>query len=398
MVNSAKGNNGKINPTVIKLGVVSFLTDISSEMVFPNIALFLTLVLGAGKELVGLVEGVADSAASIVEIFSGYFSDKLGKRKQFVLFGYGLSSIVKIGIALSTTWWMVLIMRGLERVGKGIRTAPRDAIIAASAEKQIRGRAFGLHRAMDTAGAIIGPLLAFALLSAFGTNETGFRTTFLIAIIPAVLAVAVIALFVREPKVATAPAPLKRPSFWDVLKQMPHGYKTFLKVSLLFSLSYFSFSFFILRAADIGVDPKDVLLLYVFYNVIYALASVPGGWLSDRIGRKPVIAGAFALYAIICAGFALATTWWHAALLFGLYGIFVALDESVNKAYISDMIPEERRSTAIGAYNTAIGVAYLPASIMVGALWTVAGPVTGFMAAAGIAAFSAVALMAFVRG
>lgn len=394
----ANGNNGKISPAIITLGIVSFLTDVSSEMVFPNIALFLTLVLGAGKELVGLVEGVADSAASIVEIFSGYFSDRLGKRKQFVLFGYGLSSIVKIGIALSTTWWMVLIMRGLERVGKGIRTAPRDAIIAASVEKQIRGRAFGLHRAMDTAGAIIGPLLAFALLSAFGTNETGFRNTFLVAIIPAVLAVVVIALFVREPKAAAVTAPVKKPPFWEALKEMPYEYKAFLKVSLLFSLSYFSFSFFILRAADIGVNPEDVLLLYVFYNIVYALASVPGGWLSDRIGRKPVIAGAFALYAVICAGFALATAWWHAALLFGLYGIFVALDESVNKAYISDMIPEERRSTAIGAYNTAIGVAYLPASIMVGALWVFAGPVAGFMAAAGIALFSAAALMACCRG
>jgi MFS family permease len=394
----ANGNNGKISPAIITLGVVSFLTDVSSEMVFPNIALFLTLVLGAGKEIVGLVEGVADSTASIIEVFSGYFSDRLGKRKQFVLFGYGLSSIVKIGIALSTTWWTVLIMRGLERVGKGLRTAPRDAIIAASAEKEIRGRAFGLHRAMDTAGAIIGPLLAFALLSAYGANETGFRNTFLIAIIPAVLAVAVILFFVREPKAAEAPATAKKQSFWEALKGMPAEYKTFLKVSLLFSLSYFSFSFFILRAADIGVKPEDVLLLYVLYNIIYALASVPGGWLSDRMGRKPVIAGAFALYAAICAGFALATAWWHAALLFGLYGIFVALDESVNKAYISDMIPEERRSTAIGAYNTAIGVAYLPASLMVGALWAIAGPVVGFMAAAVIAAFSAAVLIIFVRG
>ena len=398
MVKVANGSNGKIGQNVITLGVVSFFTDISSEMVFPNIALFLTLVLGAGKEIVGLVEGVADSIASIVEIFSGYFSDKLGKRKQFVLFGYGLSSIVKIGIALSTTWWMILIMRGLERVGKGIRTAPRDAIIAASAERQIRGRAFGLHRAMDTAGAVIGPLLAFVLLSAFGANETGFRNIFLIAIIPAVLAVAVIVLFVREPKVAAAPLPVKKQSFWEALKGMPPEYRAFLKVSLLFSLSYFSFSFFILRAADIGVNPEDVLLLYVFYNVVYALASVPGGWLSDKIGRKPVIAGAFALYAVICAGFALATTWWHAALLFGLYGIFVALDESVNKAYISDMIPKERRSTALGAYNTAIGVAYLPASIMVGALWVVAGPLVGFAVAAAIAAFSAAALVLCCRG
>lgn len=389
----AEKNNGKIGQNVITLGIVSFFTDVSSEMVFPNIALFLTLVLGAGKEAVGLVEGVADSIASLVEIFSGYFSDKLGKRKQFVLFGYGLSSAVKLGIALSTTWWMVLLMRGLERIGKGMRTAPRDAIIAASAGKEMRGRAFGLHRAMDTAGAIIGPLLAFWLLSVFGATGEGYRTVFLIAVIPAFIAVAVIVLFVREPKPEAAPAAASRPKFWDALRQMPQEYKAFLKVSLLFSLSYFSFAFFILRAADIGVKPENVLLLYVFYNVVYALSSIPGGWLSDKIGRKPVIAGAFALYAVVCAGFALASEWWHAALLFGLYGIFVAADESVNKAYISDMIREDRRSTALGAYNTAIGVAYLPASIMVGVLWTVAGPFVGFMAAAGIALVSAVALL-----
>jgi MFS family permease len=391
----AEGKEKKIGQNVITLGIVSFFTDVSSEMVFPNIALFLTLVLGAGKEVVGLVEGVADSVASLVEIFSGYFSDKLGKRKQFVLFGYGLSSFVKLGIALSTTWWMVLVMRGLERIGKGMRTAPRDAIIAASAGKEVRGRAFGLHRAMDTAGAVIGPLLAFWLLSMFGATEDGYRNVFLIAVIPAFIAVAVIVLLVREPK--AAPAPVKRTPFWDALKQMPQEYKSYLKVSLLFSLSYFSFAFFILRAADIGVKPEDVLLLYVFYNIIYALASVPGGWLSDKIGRKPVIAGAFALYAVICAGFALASTWWHAALLFGIYGIFVALDESVNKAYIADMIREEKCGTAIGAYNTAIGVAYLPASLMVGALWTVAGPFAGFMAAAGIALVSAPALLLFCR-
>jgi len=391
----AKGDEKKIGGNVTTLGVVSFLTDVSSEMVFPNVPLFLTLVLGAGKEIVGLVEGVADSVASLVEIFSGYFSDKLGKRKQFVLFGYGLSSLVKLGIALSTAWWHVLIMRGLERIGKGIRTAPRDAMIAASSGKEVRGKAFGLHRAMDTAGAILGPLLAYALLTWFGTGETGFRNVFLIAIIPAFLAVAVVVLFVREPK--KAPLPEKRPSFWETLRQMSPEYKTFLKVSLLFSLSYFSFAFFIVRAADLGVKTGDILLMYVLYNVVYALASVPAGSLSDRIGRKPVIAGAFALYALVCAGFAIATEWWHAALLFAVYGVFVAADESVNKAYISDMIPENKRSTALGAYNTAIGAAYLPASVVVGTLWATFGAFIAFTSAAAVAIGAAVVFMGFCR-
>lgn len=393
----AEGKEKKISKDVIILGLVSFFTDVSSEMIFPNIALFLTLVLGASTEIVGLVEGVADSMASIVDILSGYFSDKLGKRKQFVLFGYGLSSFVKLGIALSTTWWTVLIMRGFERVGKSIRTAPRDALIASVSSKEVRGKAFGLHRAMDTMGAVIGPLIAFALLSFYGSTEAGFRNTFLIAIIPAFIAVAIIVFLVREPSPEAAPEAKKRPSFWDSLKNMPPGYYSFLKVSLLFSLAYFSFSFFILRATGMGVQPADVLLFYTLYNIMYALSSVPVGILSDKVGRKPVIAGAFALYGLICVGFALGTAWWHAAMLFALYGVFVAADDSVNKAYISDITSEDKRSMALGAYNTAVGIVYLPASLLVGVLWTVAGPVTGFLVSAGIAIISAPALLLFCR-
>jgi len=381
-------NDSGIGRNIYALGAVSFLTDVSSEMIFPLIPIFVTSVLGAGKEALGLIEGIADSVASLVEIFSGYFSDKLGKRKQFVAAGYGISSLVKVGIALSTAWWHVLIMRGLERIGKGVRTSPRDAIIASSSGAEVRGKAFGLHRAMDTAGAIVGPAIAFIMLSFLGTAEPGYRAVFLFAIIPAFLAVLVILLFVREPEKAKPPE--KKPSFWESLRQMSPEYKTYLKISLLFSLSYFSFAFFIVRTADMGIGTESVLALYVFYNVVYALSSVPAGSLSDRIGRKPVIAGAFALYGIVCLGFAFASQWWHAALLFGLYGIFVAADESVNKAYITDMTGEEKRGVALGAYNTAIGAAYLPASIIVGALWAAFGPAAGFSLAAVVAVASGI--------
>ena len=384
-----------ISPVVYILGVVSFLTDVSSEMIFPNIPLFVTTVLGASTGMLGLIEGGADSIASIVAVFSGYFSDRLGKRKQFAVIGYGVSSVMKLGIALSTQWWHVLISRLLERVGKGVRESPRDALIAASAGPEVRGRAFGIHRAMDTAGAIIGPLLAYLLLLHFGTAESGYRTVFLAALIPAFLAVLAIMVFVREPEKAAPP--LKRPSFWDALRQMSAPYKTFLKISVLFSLSYFSFAFFIVRAADMGIGPESVLLLYVFYNIVYAMVSVPIGSLSDRIGRKQVIAGAFLLYGLVCLGFALSTQWWQAVILFGLYGIFVSADESVNKAFIADMTPEEKRGVALGAYNTAIGVAYLPASILVGGLWVLSGPALGFSLAAGIAIVSAALLWKFVR-
>jgi MFS family permease len=390
-----------VGSNIVALGVVSFFTDVSSEMIFPMLPIFLTSVLHAGTEIVGLIEGIADSMSSIFDILVGYFSDKFRKRKDFVVAGYGVSSIVKIGFALSTTWWHVLIMRGLERVGKGLRTAPRDSIIAASVNEKTRGRAFGLHRAMDTAGAVVGPILAYFIISRnlilnwFGQINSAYYSVFNIALIPAFIAVAILILFVREPR---KPAEIQRKHpFWDSLKRTGQKYKRFLAVSVFFSLAYFSFALFIVRAASIGVQPADVLLMYVLYNIMYMLFSVPAGVLSDKIGRKPVIAGAFALYGLICLGFAFASSWWHAALLFAVYGVFVATDDSVNKAYISDLEPDEIRGMALGAYNTATAAAYLPASIVVGILWSTQGPIAGFGVAAAIAIISAFALMAYSK-
>ena len=392
-----KAGKQAIQRNVYALGAVSFLTDISSEMIFPLIPLFVTTILGAGAHVLGVIEGIADSAASLMDIFVGYFSDKAGERKKFVTAGYGISAITKVGIALSTTWWHVLLMRGTERVGKSIRTSPRDAMIAESTPKELRGKAFGLHRAMDTAGAIIGPLLALAILSAIGSTEPGYRAVFYASLIPAFLAVLVIFLFVREPKKDAVNPVAKRPSFWESLRQTTREYRAFLSVSALFSLAYFSFAFLIVRAADLGVSAQDVLLMYVLYNVVYALSSIPGGMLSDRVGRKPVIAGAFIIYAAVCIGFAFATSWLHAALLFALYGVFVALDESVNKAYISDLVTEEKRGISLGAYNTLVGAVYLPASIVAGGLWVAFGPATTFLFAAAIAVVSAIGILVACR-
>jgi len=384
-----------VGRNIVALGVVSFFTDVSSEMIFPILPIFLTSVLGASKEMVGLVEGIADSISSIFDILVGYFSDKFRRRKDFVTAGYGLSSVVKVGFALSTQWWHVLIMRGLERVGKGLRTAPRDSIIAASVNEKTRGRAFGLHRAMDTAGAVVGPILAYLILRWMGEGGPAYYSIFYAAIIPAFIAVAILMLFVREPR---KPAEIKRKHpFWDSLRQTSQKYRKFLAVSVFFSIAYFSFAFFIVRAADIGVKPEDVLLMYVLYNIMYMLFAVPVGSLSDKIGRKPVIAGAFALYGLVCLGFAFAGTWWHAAILFAVYGIFVATDESVNKAYISDLEPDRIRGMALGAYNTATAAAYLPASLLVGILWSTQGPVAGFGVAAVISLIAAVAMLVFSK-
>lgn len=378
----------EIGLEVYVLGAVSFLTDVSSEMIFPLIPVFVTTILGAGKEVLGLIEGIADSIASWFEIFSGYISDRTGKRKQLVILGYSISSFVKLGIALSTQWWHVLIMRATERVGKGIRTAPRDVIIAASTSPSARGKAFGIHRMMDTLGAIIGPGLALFILGMLGSGESAYRGVFLAALVPAFLAVLLIFFFVREPK-QTIP-PKKKVQFWDALRQLEKEYNTYLKISLFFSLAYFSFAFFIVRANELGITTENILFLYMFYNVVYALASVPGGMLSDKIGRKPIIAAAFVLYGFICVGFALAGDFISLLFLFGLYGIFVALDETVNKSYIIDISPEEKRGVALGAYNTAIGAAYLPASIMAGALWAAYGAFVPLFLAAGISIIAAI--------
>ena len=387
-----------IKSNVIILGIVSFFTDVSSEMIFPILPIFLTAFLGAGKEAIGLIEGVADSISSLLDIFVGYWSDSSGRRKKFVIIGYSLSSVSKAGIALASSWSFMLVFRGLERVGKSVRTSPRDAIIAASSDQKNRGMAFGLHRAMDTLGAIVGPALAYVILAALGSSESAYKTVFYAAIIPAFIAVGIIWLFVREPKARIEhKREEKRIGFWRKLELLPKNYRSFLAISCLFSLAYFSFALLIVRASEIGIAAQDILLLYILYNMVYAAVSVPIGRLSDLLGRKPIIAASFVVYALICVGFAYAGDFWQVALLFAIYGVFVSTDESVNKAYVSDITKEKSRGMALGAYNSAVGAAYLPASVLFGALWAAFGAVPAFGAAAAIAGISGVAMALWAK-
>ncbi|VVB98277.1 Multidrug resistance protein MdtG [uncultured archaeon] len=383
-----------IKGNVYILGAVSFLTDVSSEMIFPILPLFLTTFLGAGTAIVGLIEGIADSLSSLLDIFIGYWSDISGDRKKFVLFGYGLSSLSKIGIALATIWPVVLVFRGLDRIGKIVRTSPRDAIIAESSDTKVRGKAFGLHRTMDTIGAIAGPAIAYGIFAIFGNGMQAYRDVFYVALIPAFLAVVVILFFVREPQKKEEPKKEKRPNFWKSLGMLDGTYKRFLAISCIFSLSYFSFALFIVRANEIGINAGDVVLVYILYNIVYALASTPMGQLSDRLGRRKVIAAAFILYALVTLGFAFASSLWQIALLFAFYGVFVAIDESVNKAYVSDISPEKTRGIALGAYNTGVGAVYLPASVLFGAALAAFGALPAFGAAAAIALVSGIAMWA----
>ncbi|MBU1166020.1 MFS transporter [Candidatus Micrarchaeota archaeon] len=391
----------KTNRNVIALGIVSFLTDVSSEMVFPILPLFLSSVLGIGKEIIGLIEGVADSVSSLLDIFVGYFSDKSGNRKKFVIFGYGLSTVLKIGLVFATAWQHILAIRGLERIGKSIRTSPRDAIIAESSDEKTRAQSFGLHRAMDTAGAIVGPLIAYFILKWLGEVDAGYRMLFIVATIPAVLAVVAIVLLVREPKKTKIDAKQGqvtqriKPKFWESLKMLDKKYKTFLAISCFFSLAYFSYALLILRASDIGLKPEDIILVYALYNIVYALVSVPIGKIADSIGKKKVVGTSFVFYAVICIGFVLANQFWHVVALFVLYACFVAADESVNKAYISDISESKNRGMALGAYSSAVGAAYLPANIVLGILWAGFGVPVAFGAAAVVAVIAGILMLRY---
>ena len=398
-----------IQPNVLALGAASFFNDVSSEMIFPVLPVFLTAVLGVGPSIVGLIEGIADSASSLLDIFVGYWSDHGGRRKDFVLAGYGISSISKFGIALSNIWPLILIFRGADRLGKSVRTSPRDAIIAASSDKSVRGKAFGLHRAMDTLGAVAGPVIAYLILSALGSTAEGYHTVFLAASLPAFLVLAVIFLFVREPKAArpdatSRPLPKSkkngagvRPNFWASLRALPSHYRKFLLVSCLFSLSYFSFALLIVRANEIGIPATSILLVYILYNIVYAAVSVPIGQLSDKLGRKSVVVGSFLLYALVLAGFAYVSSLWQLALLFALYGVFVSADESVSKAYLSDISTDKTRGMALGAYNSAVGAVYLPASVLFGLGWAAFGATPVFLTAALIAAVSGAGMAAYMK-
>ncbi len=393
-----------IQSNVIFLGIASFLNDVSSEMIFPILPLFLTSVLGVGTAIVGLIEGVADSASSLLDILVGYWSDLRGGRKDFVIAGYSVSSLSKFGIALSTTWPLIFICRAADRIGKSVRTPPRDALIAASCAPSARGKAFGLHRAMDTMGAVVGPALAWLILSMMGGTSEAYRTVFLAAAIPAFLVIAVIFFFVKEPKKEKEPARMEknssrssRPRFWDSLRQLSPRYKRFLLISCLFSLSYFSFALLIVRAGEAGVGVENILLVYILYNIVYALASTPIGQWSDKIGRKPVIAASFFLYALVLAGFVYVSALWQLALLFALYGIFVAADESVNKAYLADLSNEKTRGMALGAYSSAVGAVYLPASVLAGASWAAFGSGPTFLAAALVAAAAGVLMAVHMK-
>lgn len=358
-----------LKKNVFWLGLTSLFTDISSEMIYPLVPIFATTVLGASVAFVGLIEGVAESTASLLKVFSGWLSDKVGRRKPLTLAGYILSAIAKPLLVIATAGWHILGIRFLDRTGKGVRTAPRDALIADScgAGANNYGRSFGFHRTMDTIGAMVGPALAFLLLPLLAGHSTshGYRELFGLAIIPALIGIVVLTIFVKEPRRCETAGPSPRLS----LKQFDRRFKIFLLVVLVFTLGNSSDAFLILRARNVGLAVAVIPLAYLLFNTVNALLATPAGIISDKLGRRGVMVLGFLNFAGVYLGFALAKSTLMIWIMFAVYGFYYAFTESIFKAYTADLVPENLRGTAYGLLNLAMGVALLPASLVAGWLW-----------------------------
>jgi MFS family permease len=384
---------------VFAIGLVSLLNDASSEIIYPLLPVFLVTSLGASAKAIGTIEGLAESISSLLKLFAGYLSDRLGKRKALVVAGYSLASIARPLLAFAQTWTQVLAIRLTDRVGKGIRTAPRDAMIADTVRTEQRGIAFGFHRAMDHGGAVIGPLIGYLLVVLFVAKSreptTGeFSRIFLVASIPALIAVVVAAVFMRE-------SPVKPAHGTEVVKLSLRGFdsnfKRFLFVLALFTLSNSSDSFLILRAVDSGVSVAMVPLLWAAHHAMKVLSSLFGGDLSDRLGRKRLIVSGWILYAAVYAGFAFATQEVSLWILFLIYGIYFGLAEGAEKALVADLVRPEQRGTAYGLYNLAFGITVFPASLLMGMIWDWKGPTLAFLISASLGGMAAVLLLIIVR-
>jgi len=353
----------KIPKNVFILGLVSFFNDVASEMIYPLVPIFLTSVLGAPVSVVGLIEGIAESIASILKVISGWMSDKLQKRKPFVISGYSLSSISKIILSLAYSWPVVLLARFVDRFGKGTRTSARDALITESSEASTRGRTFGFHRAMDTMGAVAGPLLSIIAIRILSEN---YRFIFLLSFIPAFIGVLLLFFFVKE-KGRKSKSSADFQFSW---KTLDPSFKVFLFISFIFALGNSSNAFLILRAQHLGLSVTMVMLAYVLFNFVYAIFSLPAGIISDKIGPKKILLAGFLLFAVIYLFFGLITKGIFIWLLFPFYGIYMALTEGIGKAYISNLIPQEKAGTAFGIYQTTTGLCTFFSSLIAGLLWS----------------------------
>jgi len=373
---------------VVILGCVSLLNDAASEMIYPLLPVFLTSVLGAGPAALGVIEGIAESTASFLKLYSGYLSDRVRRRKGWIVAGYTISNIIRPLIALAGSWVQVLVLRFSDRVGKGLRTSPRDAMIADSTPPEYRGAAYGFHRAMDHGGAIIGPILATGLLLLFPDR---LATVFLLSFIPGTLAVLLLLAGLREREAVHR----EGGSRFDVRAawaEIPPDFRKYLAIILVFTLGNSTDAFLLLRAQALGVPIALLPAIWVALHVVKMAFSLPGGMLSDRLGRKKVIVAGWVVYALVYGGFAFADRHWHAWALFAVYGIYFGLTEGVEKALVADLAPARLRGSAFGLYHLAVGFGALPASLLFGLVWERYGAASAFGMGACLALLSSVML------
>jgi len=376
--------------TVFVTGLVSFFMDISSEMIYPLVPLFLSSVLGVNKSVIGLIEGVAEATASLVKVFSGWLSDRIGNRKWLMAAGYGISTLSRPIVALAAGWRHVMGSRFMDRFGKGVRTAPRDAIIAESTDKASLGKTFGFQRSMDTMGAVIGPALAFSLLRILSNN---YRKVFWLSMIPGAIAVLLIIFFITEEKQSVAvhaTRPKLAPGHFD------WKFRFFVIIAALFAFGNSSDMFLILRAQQAGVSTVLIPMVYLLFNLVYSLSSIPAGLAADRFGKEWIILLGFVLFAFLYYGFAVAPDAKAIWLLFALYGLFMGLTDGVQRAFLATIIPRHFKATAFGFYNTVTGLAMLPASLIGGWLWDHVSPAATFYFGAATATVSAVLFIVFI--
>lgn len=380
-------------------GFVSLLNDWSSEITVRILPLFLANVLGVKTSIIGLIEGVADSTATFLKMFSGWFSDKVGRRKPLVLAGYALSALSKPLFYFAASWPFILVLRFLDRVGKGVRTSPKDALIADSTEPNRQGRAFGYSRAMDPLGAVLGLLMAAALI-AFGGHvvrqmtRSTFQMLVLLAAVPALISVFLVVLFIRDRR----PEMKKRTRPSLSLKGFDGRFRAFLAIMVVFTLGNSSDAFLILRSQQLGLSLVEILIMLAMFNFVTTIVAFPAGILSDRIGRSKVIIAGWFIYGLIYLGFALARSGWQVWALYTLYGAYYGATEGVARALVADVVADSaKRGTAYGLYNAAVGISALPASVIAGWLWQAVGPAAPFIFGAVLSLIAMAALAVLTR-
>lgn len=402
----SKATNRATNPAnVIWLGIVSLLTDISSEMIFPVMPLFLSLVLKANMAVIGFIEGIAEGTSALLKFISGIMVDRFKNKKSLTVIGYALSAFSKPFLALASIWQHVLIVRVLDRFGKGVRTTPRDALIMASVSKKERGKYFGLHRTLDSIGAVIGVALATLLLYLLGSSESSYRAIFWLSFIPGVIAVVILTLFVKDistgKKVtkkitkktnSKSSSTLSNFNLFKTWKLFSADLKKFIVIAALFNLASFSYAFFLLRAQNIGVAVALIPVLYFVYNIFYAASSYPAGKISDYLGRNNVLIAGYLLFAITALGFGFYATTFTLWILFALYGIVLGFTDGVSRAFVADLAEKKYSGTAFGSYHMILGLTIFPANVIGGLLWKNYSAQIPFLVSAILALVAACAL------